>query len=86
MENININADEVPFAYPNEETASIQDSRELICIDLVLGSTNRMTLNGCQIELPEGLESLEDLKRVAVAVAVAHITKAVNELTEEYFK
>lgn len=77
---------DIRFDYPKGERISLQDSRELICIDLDrMGSDFRLIINGCEVNMPAGNLSDEDARKVAVEIAIAEIAIAAKELIDENF-
>jgi hypothetical protein len=79
-------ADDVPFDLQKEQRISIQDSRELIVIDVDrVGDGYRAIINGCEFELPGNLPTIADARRVAVELAVKEIAAAAKQLIDTYF-
>lgn len=77
---------EIRFDIEKEQRVTAEDSRELIVIDVDrVGDGYRAIINGCEFELPEGLPTIEDARRVAVELAIREIAAAAKELIDQYF-
>ena len=76
-----ITADEIRFDVKKEPRASIEDSRELICIDVdQVGAGYRAIINGQEYSLPDSISNMRDARRLAVTIAVRELNVAIGEL------
>jgi hypothetical protein len=83
---LDYSADEIPFDFAKESRVSLSDARDIIVIDIDrVGDGYRAIINGCEFELPPGIGSIDDAKKVALSMAIAHISQATKQLIDENF-
>ena len=82
-----ISSDEIPFeTISKEPRASVEDSRQLICIDVDrIGTGYRAIINGSEYELSEQIPTMEDARRVACDLAIREINKAISEIIQKVY-
>jgi hypothetical protein len=79
-------ADDVQFDYPKEPRVTLSDCRDIINIDIDrMGAGYRAIINGLEVELPEGIKTIEEARQAAVKIAIAEIAAAAKELIDENF-
>jgi hypothetical protein len=82
---IDFDVDDVRFDFVKEARLSVEDSRELICIDVErIGSGYRAIINGREYDLPLNLPTIEDARKVAIELAIREISSSSTELAGRY--
>jgi hypothetical protein len=82
-----IRADQIPFdTIEKEPRFSIEDSRQLICIDVDrVGSGYRAVINGLEYQLPDGIATIEDAAKVACDIAIREVNKSLREIIQRVY-
>jgi hypothetical protein len=84
---LSYSADDIRFDLDKEPRVTLRDSRDIITIDIDrVGAGFRAIINGSEIELPEGIRTMEEARKAAVEIAIAEVAIAAKQLIDQNFE